>query len=45
MLLVFVDAGEDSIMEDDVVTPLNIPVAPVEKEKFEEVTIDVNVSQ
>jgi hypothetical protein len=43
--LVFVDACEDSIMSDDVVTPLNPPVAPIEEEEFEEASLDVNVSQ
>ncbi len=44
-LLVFVDAGESVVMADDVVTPLNPPVAPVEQEELEEVLLDVNVSQ
>jgi hypothetical protein len=43
--LVFVDAGENLIMVDDVVTPLNLPATLVEKEEFEEVSLDVNVSQ
>jgi hypothetical protein len=32
-------------MVDDVVTPSNPLVAPIEKEKLEEVPLDVNVSQ
>jgi hypothetical protein len=35
------DVGEDSIMTDDVVTPLNPLIALVKKEKLEE----MNVSQ
>jgi hypothetical protein len=43
--LVFVDAGENSIMADDVVTPSNPPFTSIEKEKIEETLFDVNVSQ
>jgi hypothetical protein len=43
--LVFVDAGDDSIMTDDVVTPSNLPIAPIEEEELEETRFDVNVSQ
>ncbi len=32
-------------MADDVVTPLNLPVAPIEEEEFKETPLDVNVSQ
>jgi hypothetical protein len=32
-------------MADDIVTPLNPPIVPIEKEKFEEAPLDVNVSQ
>ncbi len=32
-------------MANDVVTPLDSPVAPVEKEELEEALFDVNVSQ
>jgi hypothetical protein len=32
-------------MADDVDTPLNPLVAPVEQEEFEEASLDVNVSQ
>jgi hypothetical protein len=52
---VFVDAGDNLIMAHDVATPLNPPVAAVDKEKLEEATFDetlldevaleVNVSQ
>jgi hypothetical protein len=42
---IFVDAGEILVMADDVVTPSNPPVAPIEQEKLEEVPLDVNVSQ
>jgi len=44
-LLVFVDAGENLVMVDDVVTPLNPPVSLVEKEELEEASFDVNVFQ
>jgi hypothetical protein len=43
--LVFVDVGEDLVMADDVATPSNPPVAPVEKEQLEEALLDVNVFQ
>jgi hypothetical protein len=52
---IFVDAGDNLVMVDDVATPLNLPVATIDKEKFEEPTLDetpfdevaleVNVSQ
>ncbi len=32
-------------MADDVVTPSNPPIAPIEEEEFEEPPFDVNVSQ
>jgi hypothetical protein len=32
-------------MSDDDVTPLNPPIAPVEKEEFEETSFDANVAQ
>jgi hypothetical protein len=41
----FVDAGENLVMANDVTTPLNPPVAPIEEEKLEEAPLDVNVSQ
>jgi hypothetical protein len=43
--LVFVDAGENLVMVDDVAMPSNPPVALVEEEKFEKTPFDVNVSQ
>jgi hypothetical protein len=51
----FVDVGENFVMVDDVTTPSNPPVAPVEKEKLEDALLDktaldkaplnINVSQ
>jgi hypothetical protein len=41
-LSVFVDTGEILVMANDVVTPSNPPVAPVEHEELEEVPLDVN---
>jgi hypothetical protein len=32
-------------MADDVITPSNPPVVPIENEKFEKPLLDVNVSQ
>ncbi len=43
--MVFVDVNEDSIMVDDVVMPLNLPIAPIEEEELEETPRNVNVSQ
>jgi hypothetical protein len=43
--LVFVDAGDNLVMADDVATPPNLPVSLVEKEEFEETLFDVNFSQ
>jgi hypothetical protein len=37
---VFVDACDNLVMADNVVTPSNPPVATVDKEKLEEVTLD-----
>jgi hypothetical protein len=42
---VFVDAGKYSIMADDVVTPSNPPIMPIEEEELEETPLDMNVSQ
>jgi hypothetical protein len=47
---IFVDASDNLVMADDVVTPLNPLVAAVDKEKLEEATLhetplEVNVSQ
>jgi hypothetical protein len=44
-LLVFVDTNEILIMADDVATPSNLPITPVEQEELEEAPLDVNVSQ
>jgi hypothetical protein len=43
--LVFVDVGENLVMVNDVVTPSNSPVAPIEEEELEEAPLDVNVSE
>jgi hypothetical protein len=43
--LVFVDACENLVMADDVVTPSNPPISLVEKEELEEAPFDVNVFQ
>jgi len=43
--LVFVDAGENLVMADDVVRPSNPPVSLVKKEELEKTPVDVNVSQ
>jgi len=43
--LVFVDAGENLVMADDVTTPSNPPVSLVKKEELEEAPLNVNVSQ
>ncbi len=43
--LVFVDAGENLVMADDVAMPLNPPVSLVEKEKLEKTPFNMNVSQ
>jgi len=43
--LVFVNAGENLVMADDVVTPLNPPISLVEKEGLEEAPLVMNVSQ
>ncbi len=44
-LLVFVNAGENLVMANDVVTPSNPPVSLVEKEEVEKALLNVNVSQ
>jgi len=41
----FIDVGENLVMVDDVVTPSDSLVAPLEKEELEEVLLDMNVSQ
>jgi hypothetical protein len=44
-ILVFVDAGENLIMADNVVTPSNPSISLIEKEKLEEAPLDMNVFQ
>jgi hypothetical protein len=44
-LLVFIDAGENLVMADDVATPSNPSISLVEKEELKEAPLDVNVSQ
>jgi hypothetical protein len=44
-VLVFVDAGENLVMTDDVTMPSNPPVPLIEKEELEEAPLDMNVSQ
>jgi hypothetical protein len=44
-LLVFIDVGEYSVMGDDVVTPSNPPIGPIEEEELEKTPFGVNVSQ
>jgi len=41
----FVDVGENLVMADDVVTPLDSPVITMEKEELEKTPFDMNVSQ
>ncbi len=43
--MVFVDASENLVMVDDVVTPLNPLVSLIEKKELEETSDDMNVSQ
>ncbi len=42
--LVFVDAGENLVMANDVATPSNPLVSLVKKEELEKISLDVNVS-
>jgi hypothetical protein len=42
---VFIDAGENLIMANDVTMPSNPPIALVQKEELKETSLDVNVSQ
>ncbi len=44
-LSIFVDANEILVMADDVATPSNPLITPVEHEELEEAPLDVNVSQ
>jgi hypothetical protein len=41
--LVFIDAGKNLVMVDDVVRPSNFLISLIEKEEFEEASFDVNV--
>jgi len=43
--LIFIDVGEDLIMVSDVDMPSNLLIVPIEEEKLEETSFDVNVSQ
>ncbi len=43
--LVFVDADENFVMMDDVITPSNPLVALVKKEELKETSFDMNVFQ
>jgi hypothetical protein len=43
--LVFVDVGANLVMANDVITPSNPLISPVEKEELEETPLDVNVFQ
>jgi hypothetical protein len=43
--LVFVDVGEDLILADDVIMPLNPLIVLVEEEELEKTSFDANVSQ
>jgi hypothetical protein len=43
--LVFVHASEDSIMENDDVTPSNLLVALINEEELEKTPLDMNVCQ
>jgi len=41
----FVDVGKNLVMADDVATPLDSLITPIEKEELEKVLLDVNVFQ
>jgi len=43
IFLVFIDPGEDSVMANDDVMPLNLPVVLIEEEKLKEPLFDTNV--
>jgi hypothetical protein len=43
--LVSIDGCEDSIMVDDAITPLNLPITLIKEEKLEKASLNVNVSQ
>jgi hypothetical protein len=40
-----VDVGENLVMADDVATPSNLLVTPIDEKKLEEAPLDVIVSQ
>jgi hypothetical protein len=42
---VFIDAGENLVMANDVAMPSNPPVSLIEKEELEKTPLDMNVSQ
>jgi hypothetical protein len=44
-LSIFVDTSENLVIANDVIMPSNPLVTPVEKEKLEETSLDVNVFQ
>ncbi len=44
-LLVSINAGVNLIMTNDVATPSNPPISPIEKEELEKTPLDMNVSQ
>jgi len=44
-LLVFVDAGENLVMANDVATPSNPPISLIEKKKLEKALLDVSIFQ
>jgi AMMECR1 domain-containing protein len=44
-LSIFIDAGEILVMVDDIATPSNPLVTPVEHEELKKVSFDVNVFQ
>jgi len=43
--LVFINASENLVMADNVATPLNPSITPIEQKELEEVPLEVNVSQ
>jgi hypothetical protein len=43
--LVFIDASEDLVMANDVITPSNPLVAPIKEDEFEKTSLKMNVSQ
>ncbi len=43
--MVFVDVGDNLVMADNIATPSNPSVAPIEQKELEEVPLEVNVFQ